>query len=188
MNFAETSFKTETLGADYTAPPPSPPQIVTYFVTTLAAGALALTTSYTSETIANPLNPAISQSIAEVTVPRALPVSMHEAFLEMLSFAELKEGWDGPGSKPLSEASLIDALTFLKLLPAEVAAPEALAFADGTAGWNWQTSDKYITVHLPGDGRLVYYGECDCMESPVKGVALFDGQSLPADLLTTIEA
>jgi hypothetical protein len=187
MNFAQTSFETETTGRDYTAPQSSPPEIVNYVIATLAASALALT-NYCSVTNATQVNPAISRSVAQISIKRPMPAWMHEAFMEMATFSELEDGWDGPGSKRPSGASLVDALRFLKLLPANAAAPEALAYADGTAGWCWHDQSKYLTIHLSGDGQFAYYGECSSMDAPVRGVALLDGQSLPADLVTIIEA
>lgn len=187
MNFAQNSFETDTHGRDYTAPPFSPPQIVNYVIATLATGALALT-NYSGFANANQVNPAISRSVSQISVKRPMPAWMHEAFMEMATFSELEDGWDGPGSKRPSVASLVDALRFLKLLPATAVAPEALAYADGTAGWCWHDQSKYLTIHLSGDGQFAYYGECSSMAAPVRGVALLDGQSLPADLVTIIEA
>jgi hypothetical protein len=76
---------------------------------------------------------------------------------------------------------------FLKALPQVTKAPEAVASADGTVGWFWNTRGVYIDVTFFPDGHFAYYGEAKGGARVAKATLKRFNAAIPQDLLDIID-
>ncbi len=90
--------------------------------------------------------------------------------------AYLKPDWDGEGAEPVSQVTLENAQTFLRLLP-QVPKVKAAPGVEGSIGLLWKTSDTYIYVDIYPDGDVLYYYKLGVKESVEKE----DVQAAPFD-------
>jgi|SRR5581483_7489017 len=163
------------------------PRGVSYSVTGLTAVAVAL-----ALTAASPQT--LGQEDASVVGisfdPPRLKLAPLPAYLlaraEMESYRHLHEGWDGLSSVAPREDVLESALAFLDALPVTARAPESTVSGDGSVGWFWKTPTTYASVNFSGNGRLVYFGETKSTGKQARGTYIFDGETIPQDLLEVI--
>lgn len=68
-----------------------------------------------------------------------------------------RPNWDGYGARPVSEATIAQALAFLDLLPTTLAQPEISAHPDGELAVEWSFGPRrLLTVSVSESGRLSY--------------------------------
>lgn len=76
---------------------------------------------------------------------------------ELLSYRDLKEGWDGYSGVPASTQAVDDAVAFLKQRPADISLPYPQLGSDGEVGLYWQTGEVFADVGFRGDGEYSVY-------------------------------
>lgn len=108
-----------------------------------------------------------------------------QAFEEMRSYEDLKDGWDGVGSVAPGVLAIHNAKNFMENLPGHIKAPEATVSSDGSVGWYWKSPGKFISISFFPDGKFAYYGEVG--DYPAVGDAFFYHGTIPQDLLEVIE-
>ncbi|MER8828819.1 hypothetical protein NKH73_20555 [Mesorhizobium sp. M0938] len=102
---------------------------------------------------------------------------------EMLEYRDLENGWDGVGSAMPDSHAINDAVDFLIALPAEILPPDPTASADGSVGWFWNQADASISIKFTGGGKFAYYAKSKSKALEARGLGVFDGKSIPDDLL-----
>lgn len=79
-----------------------------------------------------------------------------EALLETFDEAA-RPNSDGYGARPVSEATLAQALAFLDLLPSTIRQPDISAHPDGELAFEWSFGPRrLLTVSVNASGRLSY--------------------------------
>lgn len=79
-----------------------------------------------------------------------------QALLEVFKEASHAD-WDGYGARPVSAATLSQALAFLALLPATLPRPEVSGHPDGELAFEWSFGRRQIlTVSINQSGKLSY--------------------------------
>lgn len=77
--------------------------------------------------------------------------------LELLSYIDLPEGWDGYHAVPASLDAVVDAFTFLSARPSDILLPFPQLSSDGEVGLYWRTHEVYAEAGFYGDGLFSYY-------------------------------
>jgi len=103
---------------------------------------------------------------------------------EVVSYLNLREGWDGEGSVTPSLAVVHNALAFLAMLPENVSLPESTVSADGEVGFYWKSPNVYIDVGFPAPGRISYYASAHGLIA--REATNFDGSTISQELLNVI--
>ncbi|MER9107341.1 hypothetical protein NKH95_25795 [Mesorhizobium sp. M0848] len=124
---------------------------------------------------------------SRVLTPKTLSPSVtqqREAVLnEMLGYRDLEAGWDGTGSQPPMPGAIECAAVFLLAIPLGVTPPESTVSADGSVGWFWTSSETSISIHFSGGNNFAYYAKSKPKDMVARGESIFDGKSIPDDLL-----
>jgi hypothetical protein len=94
----------------------------------------------------------------------------------------LEDDWDGEGSEAPTEASLNDAMYFLRTLGSniqEIAEARPMIDAEGIPGIFWSMNSKYLSISFYGDFTLTYfYRDKQTEEQEVKTLSLDDADSI----------
>jgi len=97
------------------------------------------------------------------------------------------EGWDGNGAHPIDFLAVDQVKRFLRALPDRVPLPEISPEPDGSVSLDWiHSRNRLFSVSVSGGDRLAFAG-IDGTDSS-HGVARFDGQIIPRQILLGIEA
>lgn len=170
--------------------PAATPRAVPYtlkFTTAVALIALAVTNHPAPDTLRFKDVSAVGEDLNVKTPPVALAAHLEPQLAEMAEYRHLAEGWDGYGSIPPNLGVIENALAFLRALPFNAPPPDPTVSADGSVGWFWMSAEKFVSVNFPREGRFAYYGKAPGCEE-ARGACVFDGETLPQDLLDVIMA
>ncbi len=83
---------------------------------------------------------------------------------ELLSYINLRNGWDGEGSLAPSKRKISDAFSFLEALPPIHHSPLPTVFNDGEVGLYWEKGENVLSIIFFGDGKQAYYGKVNGIE------------------------
>jgi hypothetical protein len=90
-------------------------------------------------------------------------VSIDQAYRESVeallqaSQEAARPNWDGYGGRPVSEATIAQALAFLDFLPSTLPQPEVSVHPDGELAFDWSFGPRrLLTVSISESGRLSY--------------------------------
>ena len=170
--------------------PPTPDRAMSHFVVQgMAVAAMpALDSEDRSTSVPNysvhaaqRIDGTLAASAPQFAMPP--PLVFATAYLEMLSFKSLEDGWDFVGSKRVSEAAVDNALEFLAILPSTIMPPEASASGDGTVDWYWSSGPSAATVTFFASGRVAYFSMTDA--GSVKDTFEFRG-TIPGELTESL--
>lgn len=75
---------------------------------------------------------------------------------ELISYSSLSHGWDGYDGQPANSRATLDALAYLKALPADLPCPKAMLAGSGVVGLYWDYGDRYASIDFEGDGSYTY--------------------------------
>ena len=80
-------------------------------------------------------------------------------YMELASYTQLEDNWDGNGAKAPSQPAINDALTFLNAKPAGLPLPCPEEGTDGDVGIYWDDihSQVFAEVNFEGDGTCAYF-------------------------------
>jgi hypothetical protein len=107
---------------------------------------------------------------------------------ELNHYAVLPDGWDGPMSLAPSADTIREAKAFLPLiLSFGLRLPEASASADGEIDLYWKTGNAFIDANFRGNRTLTYFARIDGQVA-ARGIAHYDGRTIPQDLLNAIRS
>jgi hypothetical protein len=76
--------------------------------------------------------------------------SLHRLIGQVSAAAEVN-GWDGPGSRALSPATVQNAPALVRLLPSDLPLPEVFATPTGELVFAWEAEEDELTVLLSED-------------------------------------
>jgi hypothetical protein len=106
--------------------------------------------------------------------------------LQALRAEHSEPNWDGEGAKPVAEAALDTAVSFIRALPDDLPLPEIAAEPDGAISLDWAPSKhRVFTVSIGMTDRLPY-AWLDGGDRG-HGVARFDGEHVSQKLIEGIE-
>ena len=89
----------------------------------------------------------------------------------------LGSNWDGENAAAPVDASLADAVSFVRLLNDSELLPDPMLLASGRAGLFWKTDDLYADLEFLGAKQVAYYIERG--KDKHKGVVHFDSKKMP---------
>jgi len=89
----------------------------------------------------------------------------------------LESNWDGENAAAPVDASLADAVSFVRLLNNDELLPDPMLLASGRAGLFWKTDDLYADLEFLGAKQVAYYIERGMDKH--KGVLHFDSKQMP---------
>ena len=80
-------------------------------------------------------------------------------YIELASYVQLKDDWDGNGAKVPSQTAIDDAQTFLNIRPADLPLPYPEEGTEGDVGIYWEDihSQVFAEVSFVGDGTYAYF-------------------------------
>lgn len=78
-------------------------------------------------------------------------------------------GWDGEGSRPVTEATLQTARSLLTGLPADLPSPDVGAEPDGNVGLDWHAGENRWLVVSCGPQNRVFYAARFSREDGIEG-------------------
>lgn len=158
-------------------------QILRGFTTATAATMLALSNQLTPPTFVVSDPSAYGQIFAPHFISTRMPAIFHNAHVEMESYRQLGDEWDGIGSARPKSADIDLALSFLRALPADVPAPVPTISFDGVVGWFWEHAPLYATVSFACGHPYAYFAKNKATGHKVRGRAVFDGCFVPEEFL-----
>lgn len=153
-----------------------------------AAALIFAYTSHYSATV-NVTTPSVWGSADSAVEHDNVGTSDRNALLsaEIISYRELRDGWEGDDSVAPARQAINEALAFIDLIPIGSAVPEPMVAADGEVGFYWNTGGAYIDVSFRGTGQLSYYAKAGAFVAKDR-LSTAGLKALPKDLLFAIEA
>ena len=86
-------------------------------------------------------------------------VEFNQARLEVKSYRDLTDDWDGSEGRPPSQRAIDESMGLLSQLERlEVVEPKAMLSNDGEIGLYWRTDRCYLEIGVMGDGNWGAYG------------------------------
>jgi hypothetical protein len=76
---------------------------------------------------------------------------------EVDTYKALKAGWDGEGSKAVSELSMQTAVNFVKLLPGGLPLPGAMVSSEGEIGFYWDLPQGFAEIRFDDAGMGTFF-------------------------------
>ena len=106
------------------------------------------------------------------------PTTTREQLMgEIRSWALLEADWDGEGAIAPIIRCIENAVSFIRLLPENIALPEPMLHASGNTGLFWGDDGIYADIEFLHNGRIAYYIEQNGDKH--KGAINFDSKNLP---------
>ena len=106
------------------------------------------------------------------------PTTTREQLIgEIRSWALLEADWDGEGAAAPIDRCIKGAVSFIRLLPENIALPEPMLHASGNTGLFWGDDGIYADIEFLDNGRIAYYIEQNGDKH--KGAINFDSKTLP---------
>ena len=87
------------------------------------------------------------------------PVKQDLVAARLMSYLDLKNGWDGFGGMAPTSSAVSDALEFLRQVPGNIPVPQPMLSGDGEVGLLWKRGEVYIDIGFIGDKLFSYYAE-----------------------------
>lgn len=112
---------------------------------------------------------------------------LEEIVGEIRGWSLLSSNWDGEGAAGPQEASLREAVAFVKSLGFNISLPEPMLLSSGRAGLYWNDGNLYADLEFTGSGRVTYYIE-HRESGKHKGFANFDSRQMPTVFLALLQA
>lgn len=146
-----------------------------------------LVTTGVADLAGTSFSPPLFGRVVEFSVPRSEASARDQArdavILELESYRDLTDGWDGIGSKAPAATAITEALSFLdRALPVGLPAPEPMVDADGEVGLFWEGPNYHVEAGFKGREVISFYGRVE--ERIEKGAQPFHAHSaLPKALL-----
>lgn len=103
---------------------------------------------------------------------------------ELRNWALFGENWDGEGASRPSSASINDAVSFTRLLDANLREPEPMLLASGHVALFWNEAGLYADLEFLGNNRVAYFIQKN--DDKHKGVVTFDSEKMPAVFQTLL--
>ena len=103
---------------------------------------------------------------------------------ELRNWALFGDNWDGEGASRPSSASINDAVSFARLLDANVRESEPMLLASGHAALFWNEAGLYADLEFIGNNRIAYFVQRN--NDKHKGVVTFDPEKIPAVFQTLL--
>ena len=106
------------------------------------------------------------------------PTTTREQLMgEIRSWALLEADWDGEGAIAPIIRCIENAVSFIRLMPENIAPPEPMLHASGNTGLFWGDDGIYADIEFLHNGRIAYYIEQKGDKH--KGAINFDSKNLP---------
>lgn len=93
-------------------------------------------------------------------------------------WASFSENWDGEGSCQPSAQSIVDAVSFVRLISDSAQIPHPMLHATGNVSLFWNENGLYADIEFLGQNRVAYFIKQN--EDKHKGVISFDSEKMPA--------
>ena len=126
-------------------------------------------------------------AVGEGVLQPAAPVDSRE-LLSRRILSLPSEVHAGPGGAPIPQNAIEDALRFLDLLPASSPVPHVSIADDGEINFFVRRPGLFVDIGFFGDGQIHYYVRVEALEIDTAGSRLFDGRSLPYELVAPLTA
>ncbi len=78
---------------------------------------------------------------------------------EIISYLNLKEGWDGYAATPPDPVTITEAIKFLNLLDLKLLPPIPQLSSNGCVGLYWETDTLFIDIEFGGNGEYSFYAK-----------------------------
>ncbi len=124
-------------------------------------------------------------SLSFTEVSRAT-TGQEEVIGELREALLLNHNWDGEGAQAPNHASIREAVSFVRLLGANLRLPEVMLHPSGRAGLFWHDGEVYADLEFTGNQLVTYYIERDGGKH--KGVVPFDSTRMPRVFSTLLVA
>jgi hypothetical protein len=95
------------------------------------------------------------------------------------------ENWDGEGAAAITQATYIEALKFLSLLPLIIATPEIVPEPNGSIGFEWHRNQQVFVVSVKGRQTLSYAGVFNGGVRPHGTIDFID--SIPPAIIASLQ-
>lgn len=105
---------------------------------------------------------------------------------ELRRYTNLPNGWDGEGGVAPPKRAVLEAITFLDLLPPNMQLPKPMVEGDGEVALYWKGEDRYLEIGFKGDGSVDYYGEDEELGVELMSADPFDGSHIDPGLMDFI--
>ena len=87
------------------------------------------------------------------------PVEFNQARLEVKSYGDLTDDWDGSLGRPPAQRAIDESMDLLSQLERlEAVEPKTMLSNDGEIGIYWRTDRFYLEIGVMGDGNWGAYG------------------------------
>jgi hypothetical protein len=105
------------------------------------------------------VSPSAETLTASLLVPIQPAVWDRSDFLvgEVQTYRDLKDGWDGKGSKAVTQKSFDAALQFIRCLPGGLPLPKAMVSSVGEVGFYWDLPEGFADISFGPDGVASFF-------------------------------
>jgi hypothetical protein len=79
------------------------------------------------------------------------------AAAELISYADLKDNWDGEGAVAPRNGARENALAMLEAVPLGIEAPKTMVMADGDVALYWERGDVFAEIGFDGSEKFYAY-------------------------------